>query len=104
MSRRIALIFSLFLTLPLSLGSQSAPDLRGFTNANATAERELERRFQALQTPSNLREYMRTITDEPHHAGSPGGRKVAEYILGKFKGWGLNASIEEFEALMPYPT
>ena len=46
---------------------------------------------------------MRAITEEPHHAGSPGSRKVAEYILGKFKSWGLDASIEPAEALLPYP-
>ncbi|MEO8076095.1 MAG: transferrin receptor-like dimerization domain-containing protein, partial [Acidobacteriota bacterium] len=27
-----------------------------------------------------------------------------EYILGRFRSWGLKASIEPFEALMPYPT
>ncbi len=47
---------------------------------------------------------MRTITAEPHHAGAPGSRKVADYVLGKFKSWGLNAQIEEFESLIPYPT
>jgi len=47
---------------------------------------------------------MRIISAEPHHAGAPGSRRVANYILGKFKSWGLNASIEEFQALMPYPT
>ena len=46
---------------------------------------------------------MRAITEEPHHAGSPGSRKVAEYILDKFKSWGLDASIEPAEALLPYP-
>ncbi|MCP5117976.1 MAG: folate hydrolase, partial [bacterium] len=41
---------------------------------------------------------------EPHHAGSPGSRKVAEYSLELMKSWGLNARIEEFDALLPYPT
>ena len=61
------------------------------------------RGFRAIPKPENLREYMRTIAAEPHHAGSPGSRKVAEYMLAQFKSWGLNASIEQFEALMPYP-
>ena len=47
---------------------------------------------------------MQLISENPHHAGSPGSRKVAEYVLSQFKSWGLNASIEQFEALMPYPT
>ena len=47
---------------------------------------------------------MQLISESPHHAGSPGSKKVAEYVLSQFKSWGLNASIEQFEALMPYPT
>jgi N-acetylated-alpha-linked acidic dipeptidase len=47
---------------------------------------------------------MLATASEPHHAGSPGSRKVADYILEKFKSFGLDARIEEFEALMPYPT
>ena len=94
-----------YLTLtPLPAGSQQPSGIRGFTGAHVAAERDLEKRLQAIPSPENLREYMRTIAAEPHHAGSAASRKVAEYILGKFKSWGLNASIEQFEALMPYPT
>ncbi|MGH9333143.1 MAG: transferrin receptor-like dimerization domain-containing protein, partial [Vicinamibacteria bacterium] len=48
--------------------------------------------------------HMRVITEEPHIAGLPGSKKVAEYILSQFKSWGLDAWIEETEALMPLPT
>ena len=84
--------------------SQPTPQVRGFTTRSSPAERDVEARFQAVPKPDNLREYMRTITEEPHHAGSPGSRRVAEYVLAHFKSWGLDASIETFEALMPYPT
>jgi N-acetylated-alpha-linked acidic dipeptidase len=77
--------------------------IRGFTPTSGAAERELEQRFQAIPQPSNIRGYMQDISAEPHHAGSTGSRRVAEYIAAKFKSWGLDASIEEFEALMPYP-
>src|SRR5581483_6353034 len=40
---------------------------------------------------------------EPHNAGSPRSKAVAEHILGMLKDWGLDAHIEEFEALLPYP-
>jgi N-acetylated-alpha-linked acidic dipeptidase len=68
-----------------------------------SAERDWEQKFQALPQPANLREYMQAIASEPHHAGSPGSRKVADYILGKFTSWGLNATIEQSEALIPFP-
>jgi N-acetylated-alpha-linked acidic dipeptidase len=93
----------LCLLIPPAARSQQAPGLRGFASAAAAAERDRERRFQAVPAPDNLREYMRAIAAEPHHAGGPGSRKVAEYILETFKSWGLNAAIEEAEALMPFP-
>ena len=101
--RRIVIVAVLILLIPQSARSQQATGLRGFAAANAAAERERERRFHGVPAPDNLREYMRVITAEPHHAGSPGSRKVAEYILDKFKRWGLNATIEQSEALMPFP-
>jgi N-acetylated-alpha-linked acidic dipeptidase len=104
MHNRTALIIALFAIVPASLGSQPSPPMRGFTTAHAAAQRDREKRFQSIPSPDELRENMRVISAEPHHAGSPGSRKVADYILGKFRSWGLNASIEEFQALMPYPT
>ena len=36
-------------------------------------------------------------------AGQPSSKRVADYALEKFKSWGLDAKIEEFEAMMPWP-
>ncbi len=104
MHNHVVLILCLFIAVPAPLGSQTASSIRGFTAAHAAEEREREKQFQSVPSPAELRENMRAISAEPHHAGSAGSRKVAEYILAKFKAWGLNASIEEFQALMPYPT
>src|SRR5512144_1007064 len=103
-SPKLLLLAALFTLAPLSAGSGPSSGIRGFTSPHVAGERERELRLQAFPSADNLRDYMRTISAEPHHAGSVGSRKVAEYILGKFKSWGLNASIEQFEALMPYPT
>jgi N-acetylated-alpha-linked acidic dipeptidase len=78
--------------------------IRGFTEASSEVQRQVEEKFRLVPKAENNREYMRVIAAEPHHAGSPGSRKVADYVLAQFKSWGLNASIETFEALMPYPT
>jgi N-acetylated-alpha-linked acidic dipeptidase len=76
---------------------------RGFSPARAAEQRALEQRFRAIPQPDRLREYMKVITEEPHHAGSQNSKKVADYILAKFKEWNLDAAIEEFEALLPTP-
>lgn len=107
----VSLIMRRLLTIPLAIfltssssGAQTAGPIRGFTAQNTAAERAAEETFRAVPKPDNAREYMRTISAHPHHAGSPASRAVAEYIVGQFTSWGLDASIETFESLMPYPT
>src|SRR4029077_7023626 len=78
--------------------------LRGFTAPGSEGQRQVEEKFRAVPKPANNRQYMRVMSAKPDYAGSPGSKKVADYILSQFKSWGLNASIETFEALMPYPT
>jgi N-acetylated-alpha-linked acidic dipeptidase len=83
---------------------KSEADLKGFLSDEITAAREWEERLRAIPKTENLREYMRFITEEPHIAGLPGSKRVAEYVLSKFQSFGLNAWIEETQALMPLPT
>lgn len=80
-----------------------APAVRGFTTDALTAQRALEDRFRAVPDPARLREYMKDMTAEPHVAGRPGSKVVADYALAKFKSFGLDAAIEEYEAYMPWP-
>jgi N-acetylated-alpha-linked acidic dipeptidase len=104
MIRPIAAAALCFLIVPSTVRPQPPAPIRGFTAKSTGIQRQVEEKFRAIPKPENNREYMRAIAAEPHHAGSPGSRKVAEYVLSQFKAWGLNASIETFEALMPYPT
>jgi N-acetylated-alpha-linked acidic dipeptidase len=46
---------------------------------------------------------MEAMAGDSHVAGQPSSRKVAEYAMAKFKSFGLDARIEEFEAMMPWP-
>ena len=90
-------------------GALAAPlfaqsSIRGFTTRDAAGELRLEQQAQALPEAAHLRRYMEFMAAQPHYAGSPRGKVVAEYILGNLKEWGLDARIEQFEALLPYPT
>ena len=82
--------------------SAQAP-IRGFPNEQWTAQHALEEKAGAMAQPENIGDYIRRISAEPHEAGSPRSRKVAEELLGLLRSWGLDAHIEEFEALMPTP-
>ena len=59
--------------------------------------------FRNLPQPSNIRAYMERLSAEPHHVGSPYDKANAEWILSKFKEWGWDASIEQFDVLFPTP-
>ena len=77
--------------------------LRGFSEASSEEQLVLEERIRKIPQAANVREYIRVMSAEPHHTGSEGGRQVAAYVLQKFTEWGLDASIEVFDGLMPTP-
>ncbi len=87
----------------LGLAPSPIGDLRGFTAESAKAEREWETKFRAIPSPDSLREYMRRLSARPHHVGSPYDRDNAQWILAKFKSFGLDAQIETFDVLFPTP-
>ena len=62
-----------------------------------------KRSFVRLPSPEKQKEYMRRLTARPHHVGSPYDKDNAEWILAKFKEWGLDAHIETFDVLFPTP-
>jgi N-acetylated-alpha-linked acidic dipeptidase len=77
--------------------------LRGFPEEEVRLRKPFEDRLRATAEANKIREYMARMASEPHHAGSAGSRAVAEYALGKFREFGLEAKIETFESLIPYP-
>jgi N-acetylated-alpha-linked acidic dipeptidase len=62
-----------------------------------------EKRFRDIPNPDSLRAYMKRLSARPHHLGSVYDKDNAEWILSKFKKWGLPARIEAFEVLFPSP-
>ncbi len=66
-------------------------------------QREWEEKFRSTPNPDSLREDMKRLSARPHHLGSPYDKENAEWILSKFKMWGLDAHIEVFDVLFPTP-
>ena len=64
---------------------------------------ELEKKFDALIQPNDLRGWMRQMASEPNHVGSAHDKANAEFQLAQFKSWGWDAHIETFEVLYPTP-
>ena len=96
-------LLALSAALVFAPGRSPDPVLRGYDAASSRVEREWEAKLQAIPSPDSLREYMRRLSARPHHLGSPYDRDNAEWILARFRSWGLPAEIESFEVLFPTP-
>jgi N-acetylated-alpha-linked acidic dipeptidase len=81
----------------------SVPPLPGFSSDSARSERELEIKYRTLPDRANLRQYMQRLSAHPHHVGSPYDKDNAEWMLAKFKEWGWDAKIENYDVLFPTP-
>src|SRR6185436_6160252 len=94
-----------FLSLALLSAAPPAdsPTITGFSLEASRVERDWESKFRAIPSPQNLREYMQRLSARPHHVGSAYDKDNAEWMLAKFKEWGLDAKIETFDVLFPTP-
>ena len=102
--RRLAAVLLVFtLVLPSTMFAADDTPLSGYSTRSSQTEREWETKFRAIPDPANLREYMKHLSARPHHVGSPYDKENAEWILARFKEWGLDAHIETFDVLFPTP-
>jgi N-acetylated-alpha-linked acidic dipeptidase len=60
-------------------------------------------KFRAIPEARNVGEYVRTLSARPHHLGSPYDKQNADWILAKFREWGWDAQIEQYDVLFPTP-
>jgi N-acetylated-alpha-linked acidic dipeptidase len=97
-------IYSLCVLLLVPAGwTADGEALRGYATASAQSEQNWETKFRAIPDPVNLRAYMQRLSAQPHHVGSAYDKANAEWILSKFKEWGLDAKIEAYDTLFPTP-
>ncbi len=104
MRRLLAIGLLCFLSIMTQAAETStSAGLQGFSAASANAERDWEAKFKAIPSTDNMREYMQRLSARPHHVGSAYDKDNAEWILTKFKSWGLDAHIENYYVLFPTP-
>ncbi|HSD31814.1 MAG TPA: hypothetical protein VLB49_07890, partial [Gemmatimonadales bacterium] len=91
------------LLAPLPLQAQQQAPIRGFPTDQLEAQSRREAQARAVPSRDTLRALVRALSGVPHEAGTDRSRQVAELLLARFRAMGLNARIEQFEALMPRP-
>src|SRR5258705_1733942 len=107
MNRRSIIAGIVFAAVSLApLGSRVTADeqtLYGYSADSSRDERQWEEKFRGIPSPENLRSFMQHLPARPHNVGSPYDKENAEWILAKFKEFGLDAHIEQFDVLYPTP-
>ncbi len=89
----------------LAAGSAPAaaqePGLTGFTAARAGTQLTCEARFLDLPRAESFREHLRTITENPHPAGSEAQVRVGEYLAQAMEQAGLAVSRHPYDVYLP---
>ena len=98
-------VFSaLLIVFSMSTSILDAQDLiMGFPEEETDTQITLEAKFDALLNADNLNSWMKYLTAQPHHVGSPYDKKVVDFVAAKFKEWGYQVRIEKFDVLFPTP-
>ena len=99
----VAVVAGSVLSLAKSLTTADEPTLTGFSADASRAERQWEEKFKAIPSPRLMRDYMQRLAARPHNVGTLYDKDNAEWLLGKFKEFGLDAHIETFDVLFPTP-
>ncbi len=101
--RQIVACSLLLVSSAYAVDPGAATPLRGYTAEHSASEVQWEQKFRAMPEPDHIRENMRRLSARPHHVGSPYDKDNAEWLLAQLKSFGLDAQIEQFEALFPTP-
>ncbi|MDF9796985.1 N-acetylated-alpha-linked acidic dipeptidase [Catalinimonas alkaloidigena] len=96
---------SLWIAMLLSSNSLFAQQeqIMGFTNESSEEQYKLEAKFDSYLKSQNLDVWMERLAARPHHVGSAYGKENAEFMVAKFKEWGFDAELAEYQVLFPTP-
>jgi len=92
-----------FALLAAPLQAQQPAPISGFPADQTAAQVRRETLARSIPSRDTLRALVRLLSAVPHEAGTERSRHVAELLLARFRALGLDAHIEQFEALMPRP-
>ncbi len=99
-------VFLLPLVFTISfLGSFALADgqLLGFDETTSTIQHQLETEFDSHIDRAEMDEWLRELSSEAHHVGSPKGKKNADALAALFRSWNYAVEIAEYQILFPEP-
>ena len=75
----------------------------GFTSASADAQVKAEKVFIDTVNPASARKWLAALTEEPHVAGTPAEKRLADYVLARFKEFGIEAELVRYDVFLNHP-
>ncbi|GAC1463761.1 MAG: transferrin receptor-like dimerization domain-containing protein [Isosphaeraceae bacterium] len=75
----------------------------GFSPGSRASQASAEAQALTVPTPEHARAWLRTLTEEPHVAGTPADHRTALFVRDKLREWGWQADLAEYEVLLNYP-
>lgn len=85
-------------------GVRDAKTLIGFSARAAEAQRRVEHRLATLLNNDSTGRHFRYLTEEPHVAGSVRNKQLADYIVQRFREYGLeDVRLHRYDVLLPFP-
>ena len=104
---RIFFAVSVLVSWSLSAMAQQAANpsssYPGFTSQSSQTEQKWEQRFRSIPEPGRIHASMVKLAGRPHNVGSAYQRQNAEWLVARYKEWGWDAHIEQFDVLYPTP-
>ena len=79
--------------------STSTLPIRGFSPEQSRAQHDLESQAVALTDATHVRGYAKRMSSEPHIAGSPQSKAVAEYLAGIAERMGTRCAYRELRII-----
>ena len=102
----LVVIGALLWPLPIRVQSQQptvVPPVRGFAADRVAAQRALEDKLQRVPSPESAERHLSILTAEPHMAGTPGSKRVAEYMRDQLRSYGFEANLVEYKVWLNQP-
>ena len=99
-----AVILAITLAMAAHSPATANDSIMGFTPASSRTENDVEAKFKSLISPQRERTFHRFLTLQPHPAGTPQDKDVAEYIAKAWREQGLeDVVIRRYDVLSSLP-
>jgi N-acetylated-alpha-linked acidic dipeptidase len=91
---------ALMLLFPCALAARGQ---NGFSQTSREGQARAEKVFLDTPAPDRARRWLAQLAEDPHVAGTPQEKKAADYVLARFKEFGLDAEMTRYDVFLNHP-